>query len=96
MVKRCTRAGDSHWYVGHVGSPDGGWTRLLMFFSESRTNDAGEVVEIFELRAEEVLSPPSRFEVAALPSRIRAAAQERKAPTYAARTTAGDEHAVGR
>ena len=33
MVRRTTRAGDS-WYVGHVANPDGGWTRLVMFFSE--------------------------------------------------------------
>ena len=78
MVKRRTRAGDA-WYVGVAGS-GGEQTRISMFFLESRTNDAGEVVEVWELRAEPLYAPPSRFERAPPPSRRVGAKRDGERP----------------
>ena len=67
LVKRRTKTGDA-WFVGAAGT-GGEQTRISMFFSEYRANDAGEVVEVWELRAEPLYARPSRFEQAPPPSR---------------------------
>ena len=79
LVKRRTRAGDS-FYVGHVPNPDGGWTRLVLFFDEMRTSADGAPVEVWQLRAEEVLARPSQFERAPPASRRVGAAKNGQRP----------------
>ena len=52
LIKKRTRAGDP-WFVGHAHGQ-----RLTLFFVEVRTDDRGELVEVFELRAEPVPHAP--------------------------------------
>jgi hypothetical protein len=81
LIRKPTRSGNGHYFVGHVAAAGGGWTRLMLVFNECRTNDAGEVVEVFELRAEEALARPSRYEVAPSPARRIGATRDGARPS---------------
>ena len=79
LVRKPTRSGDSFYFVGVAGSGSER-TRITVFFLETRTNDADEVVEIWELRAEPFFAPPSWFERAPPPSRRVGAARNGQRP----------------
>jgi hypothetical protein len=76
LMKSCAMCAPSPQILQQVPAPEGGWTRLVMFFDEKRTSADGTPVECWQLRAEEVLSPPSKFEVAPRPSRRVGAARD--------------------
>ena len=52
----------------------------MLFFDEMRTSADGTPVEVWQLRAEEVLARPGRYEVVPRPSRRVGAARNGQRP----------------
>ena len=84
LIGKPTQRGDSFYFVGTTGS-GGERTRISMFFLEARTNDAGEVVEVWELRAEPI-THASPHERAPSPNRRVGAARDGQRPVTTSRT----------
>jgi hypothetical protein len=52
LIRKRTRRGDGSYFVGTAGD-----VRISLFYTEAQTHDAGEAVEVWELRAEPLFPP---------------------------------------